>query len=330
MLDVLVSPLFQMSERSHKIRVLCLSIWYPFSISRYFEKALRHREDIDLITTGVYTGSWIPWLGGMSLPDKYALPPDIPLPFRPDIGQINYELVRALLPKEWIPDIILSIDAGVCWKTKPSEGMVVHVATDPHVLNYDHQRSISDKFFNMQKIYSQKGDIWLPYAYSSYDFFPEDEYLAGSSDERGYKDTDAVLIGMPYENRVQWVNRLMERGVSVIFENGPIFDEARNLYNRGRIGLNWSSMQDLNCRAFELAAMKLTPVMNYVPDMNEFFVPSFDFLGFDNLDEAVEQVIWAKDNPNEAKQIAESAYRVVQGQTYDARVEQILRDIDYV
>ena len=158
-----------------KIKILCLSIWYPLSMSRYFEKALRHRDDVDLKTVGVYTGSWIPWMGGMELPEKYAIPPDLALPFNNNIGQVNYDMVKAMLPPDWIPDIILNIDAGICWKYKPSEGMVVHVATDPHALNYDHQRSISDKFFNMQKVYSQKGDIWLPYAYSKYDCFPEEE-----------------------------------------------------------------------------------------------------------------------------------------------------------
>lgn len=323
-------PVTQMSMdvKMSKIKVLCLSLWYPLSMSRYFEKAFRHREDVEFLTCGVYTGSWIPWLGGMNVDEKYAIPPDIDLPFRNDIGRINYDLVRARLPQGWEPDIVLTIDAGICWKEKPSQGMVVHMATDPHVLNYDHQRSISDKFFNMQKVYSQPGDIYLPYAYSKYDFYPDtlDELY---EPYRG-KDTDACLIGMPYENRVRWVDELRKRGMSVIFENGPIFDEARHLYSRSRIGLNWSSMDDLNCRAFELPAMKLCPVMNEVSDMGLFLTPGQDYLPFRDLRGAVDQVLWAKNNPERARQIAENGYNAIRDETYDKRVEQILKECSHV
>jgi len=317
---------------STKIKVLCLSLWYPLSMSRYFEKALRHRYDVELITTGVYTGSWIPWLGGMNVPEKYAIPPDLPLPFRNDIGQINYDLIRAMLPAGWVPDITLCIDAGIHWKYKPPEGLVVHIATDPHALNYDYQRSISDKFFNMQACYSQQGDIYLPYAYSQYDHYPmwevPEQATSYYPDRQVIKDTDAVLIGMPYAHRVQWVDELRKRGVSVIFENGPIFDEARALYNRGRIGLNWSSLNDLNARAFEIPAMKLYPVVNFVPDM-ERHESLYYHSTFQDLNEAIEMVMYAKEHPEETKELAEKAYQAIQGQTYDARISQLLDECGF-
>lgn len=300
-----------------KVKVLCLSIWYPLSMSRYFEKALRHHPDLDVKTTGPFTGSWIPWMGGMSLPPKYAIPPDLPLPFAPNVGSVNYELASAQLSVQgWKPDLVLTVDAGIHWKYRPTDGIVAHVATDPHVLNYDYQRTISDRFFNMQKCYSQKGDIYLPYAYSQYDHYPVDTVS---------KDTDAVLIGMPYGSRVDWVKALRDRGVTVIFENGPIFDEARELYARGRIGLNWSSMNDLNARAFELSAMCLYSVINCVPDMHEFrFIDHCHT--FMDIHDAVEAVVWAKEHPDDAKFAAEMAYQDVQGETYDVRVASILKE----
>jgi spore maturation protein CgeB len=135
---------------------------------------------------------------------------------------------------------------------------------------------------------------------------------------------------MPYENRVQWVNELRSRGMNVIFENGPVFDEARELYNRGRIGLNWSSMDDLNCRAFELPAMKICPVMNYVPDMQRFFEPDEDYLQFTTMREAIEKTMWAKLNPDLASAMAERAYQKVLPHTYDERVTQILKETGFV
>lgn len=315
----------------YKIKVLCLSLWYPLSISRYFEKALRHNPNLDVKTAGVYTAEWIPWMGGMTVDKKYAIPPDIILPFPPSIQKINYETVQAQLG-DWIPDIVLCIDAGISWKYKPTHGIVAHIATDPHVLDYDHQRSISDKFFNMQLCYSKAGDIYLPYAYSIYDHYPN-PILASSTDLRGYKepekDTDCVLIGMPYEQRTQWINQLRAKGLSVIFENGPIFDEARVAYNRGRIGLNWSSLNDLNARAFEIPAMRLAPVMNVVSDASRFFDAGVHYKSFTGLQEATEAVMWLKDHPEECQKMAEDAYKNVQGQTYDARIDLLLEECGF-
>lgn len=278
---------------------------------------MQHNPDIDLKTTGPYTGSWIPWMGGMNLLEKYAKSPDIPLPLPPNVGCVSYDLVKAQLG-EWKPDIVLSIDAGITWTAKPSDGFSATIATDPHALNYDHQRRISDKFFNMQLFYSEPGDIYLPYAYSKYDHYPED--IANPDDA-----VDAVLIGMPYPQRIQWVDELRKHGVSVVFENGPVYDEARAAYNRGKIGLNWSSLNDLNARVFEIPAMNLYPVMNRVPDMGRFeFLSYVDT--FSSIAEAVERVVWAKGNPDKARIVADHAHRTVQGETYDARVEQFLKE----
>jgi len=285
------------------------------AIATYFRKALEHREDVELKVAGPYTGAFIPWMGGMELSKKYDVAPDVPLPFLPNIGEVNYDLVKAMLGG-WIPDLIINIDAGIHFKYKPTDGYCVTVATDPHCLDYDYQRTISDKFFNMQAVYSKRGDIYLPYCYSQYDHYPQETT----------KDTDAVLIGMPYEQRVSWINELRRRGVSVLFENGPVFDEARALYNRGRIGLNWSSLDDLNARAFEIPAMKLAPVMNLVTDIGRFFEQGIHYQGFTNVNEAVEAVMYLKEHPIKLTEMAETAYQNVQGQTYDARIETILKE----
>jgi hypothetical protein len=317
------------NRHTEKIRVLCLSLWYPLSMSRYFEDALKHNPNVDLKTTGVFTGSWIPWLGGMNLKEKYAKPVDLPLPFRPDVGRVNYDFVKAQLPKDWTPDVVLCIDAGITWEHRPSDGYIVHIGTDPHVLNYSHQRGISDKFFSMQLCYKEPSDIYLPYAYS-----PRVHYPEPMTDETGIeqpKTDDAVLIGMPYTHvpRAQWIDELRKHGVSVIAENGPVFDEYRELANRARIGLNWSSMNDLNARFFENPAFGLAPVNNRVPDAHLFLDEGKDYIGFDNLNEAIEGVLYLKNNPDKAKEMARNAYNHIQGQTYDSRVNFLLRECGF-
>lgn len=319
------------------LKVLLLYVAYPLAMGTYFRRALERRTDVDLKVAGVYTGSWIPWMGGMELPQKYAKPIDIPLPFPPNIEEVNYDLVKAQL-SDWKPDIIINVDAGLHWKYKPSEGYVTTVATDPHVLDYSTPRSYSDKFFNMQKCYSKSGDVYLPYAYDPTVHYPMeggtirrpfDENSQFVGDRFIRKDTDAVLGGMPYENRVQWVNELRRRGVSVLFENGPVFDEYREMNNRARIGLNWSSMDDLNARAFELPAMGLAPVMNYVPDIDNFMAADYHYLEFSTLSDAVEKVLWLKEHPTECQELAQRAYENIQGQTYDARIQTIFTECGF-
>jgi hypothetical protein len=47
------------------------------------------------------------------------------------------------------------------------------------------------------------------------------------------------------------------------------------------------------------------------------------------LNEAVEAVVWAKDNPEKARLNAEEAYSLVQGETYDARVQTFLEECNF-
>jgi len=299
-----------------KTKVLLLTIHYPLAMATYYMRALRARDDVELKTTGPYTGSRIPWAGGMNLPEKYAIPPDIPLPYGPNVGRVPYALVKAKLG-DWIPDIVITVDAGICWVERPSDGAVVHVATDGHVLNYDHQRSISDYFFNMHPNYAKNGDLPLPYAYDEFAMY---------KDGTAVKDVHAVTIGIPYAQRDAWVKRLRELGVSVLYEHGAILDEYREQNLRAHIGLNWASKKDMNCRVFEIMAMGLCPVMSRCPDFDMYFVEGEHYLGFDTLEEAVEKVLWAKNNPEKAQEIADKAHALVTsgGFTFSDRVQTIL------
>jgi len=304
-----------------RIKVLCLSIWYPLAMSRYWENAFKRNPNIDLITTGPYTGTFIPWMRGMNLPEKYAIPPTYPLPFQPNVGKVPYALVKASLPNQWIPDLVITINAGIQWIDRPTDGIVASVGTDGHVLDglYNHDRRISDYFFNMHPTYAHSDDVLLHYA-----FDPGTHYAMSDVE----KDTDAVLIGMPYQQRIDWVTKLREKGVTVLFENGPVYDEYRYLNNRAKIGLNWSSKGDMNARVFELMAMKLCPVIDRCPDLSRMgFVEDEHYLGFSTLDEAVEKVLWAKENPKWADAIALSAYNKVNHDnlTYDKLVLDVLK-----
>lgn len=324
-----IKPLLQKNGdyKTKKINVLMLSQWYPLTMSRYFERAFQRRDDVELRTIGPYTGANIPWKGGMILPIKYAKSPYYPT--YPNTNIMPWSQAKLLIG-DWKPDLVITVDAGIRFDNKPDvDCPVVHVATDPHVLNYDVARSWSDKFFNMQRFYSQDNDIYLPYA-----FDPTVHYI----ETNVKKEVDCALIGMPYPTRNQLVTAMNSHGITVNYQNGPVFDEYRWENCKANIGINYSSLNDMTARVFELMAMGLTPLLNRVPDLPIFFEEGYHYLGFSSIEEAVSLVL---DTPK-AKQIeiANNAYNCVWKpntnldynnpnyyvHSYDSRVYQILKE----
>jgi hypothetical protein len=304
-----------------KIKVALVGIYYPMAMLRYFERALERRDDIELITIGPYTGNWIPWNEGMTVLPKYAKSPTYPLP-QQMIAQrkMSPKMFPATFENLTDIDLWLEVDAGFYLDPKPKNGIVAHVATDPHALNYDRQRQLADYFFGMQTPYLQNGDIYLPYAYDPTVHYPE---------ELPYEH-DVCMIGLHYQNRTALVNRLLSKDWKVYYSIGEIFDEYREIYNKSRVGINWASRLDMNARVWELAAMGVPAVQNTVPDMRTFFVLNDHYLEFTDVDGAERQVIELLSNPDMANEMANRAMRKVEPHTYDARVQQILERVGLV
>ena len=303
-----------------QIRVALFGIYYPMAMLSYFREAFAHREDIELWTCGPFTGNWIPWTApgsgtsGMRLPIKYVKSPDCPLPPHFINIPINPSIVESHFP--WQPDLSVLVDAGWHFTSRPPGKVVVLVETDPHVLkeSYRLPRQYADITFCMQEVYLERGELYLPYAYSPRIHFPLET-------EKIY---DACLIGLHYPQRDALVKKLRERGLQVYYDLGPVFDEYRLLVNQSRVGLNWSSLADLNARFFEIPAMKVAMVANRVPDAPKFLVDGRDFLGFDSSEEAAQAVLSLLEDEAHRKQIAENGYNAIKAHTYDARVQTIL------
>lgn len=306
---------------ARKTRVLLLGIYYPLAILSYFRHALEKRLDVELVTAGAFTNNWIPWSGGMYLSMKYVKTVDLPL--AKNITNPSWNIIKDGLERNSINaefDLILNVDAGFHLSDKPPFPYAV-VATDPHVLGnwYATVRRHTDYFFNMQYAYMQDGDFILPYCCSP------DHHYAMSID----KDYDASLIGLNYENRTKLVNALRSKGYKVLYEIGLVYDEYRMENNRAFIGLNWSSLLDINARTFETMAMMQVPIINRLPHLDKLgFTEGRHYLGFDNVEEAVSQVEWALNNRDAAKSIALTAHNFVhENHTYEKRVKTILETV---
>lgn len=299
----------------NKKRILFLYMAYPFAIASYFRHALEKRDDVELFTCGAYTGDFIPWGNGMRIPMKYVKSVDLPLP--ESIKLPSWEMIKSHLP--WKPDLVLCCDAGFHLSTKPDVPYAI-ILTDPHVLGdwYKVGNKHADFVFGMQRYYLKEGEILLPYCMSPDHHYPMDVA----------KDYDASLIGLHYGQRDQLVAALRGRGYKVLYELGLIYDEYREQNNRATIGLNWSSLMDINARFFEIPAMKQVLLANRLPHIEELgFCEGEHYLGFDSVEEAVEKVRWVKANPETAQQIAENGFSLVRHHTYSHRISQIIETI---
>ena len=303
----------EMTKQKSKKTVVLSQIFYPVSIGRYFEAALKRRSDIDLINVGPYTGNMIPWNNGMVLPQKYAMAPTITLPIGTPHVPISF-IENQIAEK---PDLWLQIDSGFYLEGRPQNGKNVIVATDPHVLNYDRQRTFADTFFCMQACYAKAGDEYLPYAYDPIWHAPEDQ-------ERLF---DVCLLGLHYIQRNLLVNRLRQEGVKVYYDLGPSFDEARAIYNQAPVGINWSSKDDLTARVFELLGMRRLAVVNTVPDLPKFFRDGRDLVTFTGVAEATEKILHYLANEDQLRAIATQGHKTVKPHTWDNRINTILEGI---
>lgn len=300
---------------SDKIKVVLSGLFYPLAILRYFQAAFERREDVELFTVGPFTGSWIPWNFGMHLPDKYAKSPDFALPPPPNHSPPPpLSFIEAQMP--WTPDLLVQVDAGWFIADRPKSYPNFIIGTDPHVLSYDAQRAIADKFFCMQAIYSKVGqDEYLPYAFDPVWHSPMPEIA---------KEFDVCLLGLKYEQRNYLMTALANHGLKVCYELGPVFDEARELYAKASIGVNWSSKKDLTARVFELMGMGLLAVVNRVPDLGRFFQEGKHLIAFDTQQEAINKILYYQAHPEQSRAIALAGNEAVQVHTWDTRVSQIL------
>ncbi len=292
-------------------RIALTYIKYSMTIGHYWAEAFRNTGH-EIIEVCPYSGTWIPWRGGMNLPAKYAIPPDYEIPWQ-QRDWFSFQQAEELMGHQKI-DIWVSIDAAYHLRGRPTNALSVWIAVDSHCVNYDEQRKQADHFFNVHRDFMQPGDIHLPVGYSPrwhYPIFAEEEY-------------DAMCLGLLYPNRVAAMQMMAWKGYNTFLDNGPCFQEARELYAKTKLILNWSLPDNTVCRVWEAMAMGKTLVTNYSTTLKELFEDEIHYVGFSNMEEAIAKMEWLLAHDDERKAIAQSGHRAVQPHTYDARARQLL------
>ena len=299
-----------------KLKVVLSTLHFPLTMARWFWNALERRDDIDLQVIGPFTGNYIPWNGGLHLDYKYVKKPHIALPHNAMGVDVPTRFIEQQLP--WKPDLWLSIDAGWRCVGHPSSGIFVQIQTDPHVLKQQYKtfRSQYDYVFCMQTPYIEDGEIYLPYAYDPTIHYPMDLE----------KEYDVCLIGLHYEQRSNLVSKLQQQGISVKYDIGIVYDDYRIAYNKARVAISWSSLQDLPARFFEGLAMKLPLISNIVPDIQKLgFVDGEHFLGFSDAVSAIQHIKLLLNDKMLYDKISMNGYKQVMPCTWDARIQSLLK-----
>lgn len=307
-----------------KKNIVISGIYFPVTAAlEYIVRAFKRREDCNVITVGPYPGLQIPWtkngVMGVIMPEKYDFKPTLPLPYNG--FQQNAPTIYIENQFQDIKiDLWLDVNAGFYLEGQPKNGVRATFLTDPHQFRqwYDNIKHNYTYTFNPQTPYASPNEIYLPYAADSEWHIPVNPPL-----EKIY---DVALVGNYYPHRVDLMNTLKSNGKRTFFELGFGREDAQQIYAQSIIGINWSSMQDLTARVFELASMGIVPLVNRVPDLPGLFQENVDYIGFDTKEQAMVQIDYILNNPEIAKEIGNNARNNIinNNHTWDNRAKTIL------
>lgn len=299
------------------------------SMARFFTAAFR-RLGHEVITVGPYSGDdgSIPWPGQPKFP-QYIDKPTIPLP--ESLSSFPLAALKTQLPGDI--DLVFSFDAGFRLTGKLDGIPSILYGTDPHAIDYRPYISEYDFFFCAQNfVWNQplpEGAVWVPLAYDPTVHIKQNPI----SDED--RPVDVVFIGVmgngpgndnAYAKRWRAVQALKEKFQTFAIQ-GMIFRECTEAYNRGKIGFNWSSQNDLPMRIWENAAYGNCVVTNKLPLLEEVgFVDGKTCIVYETQDELLEKVEQAITTGSWRK-IARAGNVMVHPHTYDARVQTMLEAI---
>tara|TARA_R110000744_G_scaffold273221_1_gene386114 strand:- start:4822 stop:5721 length:900 start_codon:yes stop_codon:yes gene_type:complete len=127
-------------------------------------------------------------------------------------------------------------------------------------------------------------------------------------------------------NRLEYLDRIYKEFPTSWFANNVYFVDAAIRYARGRVGFNISIKDDLNMRFFETLSYGNCLITDRAAvGWEELgFKDEVHFLAYDDLDDAVEKVRWALENPMEREKIAKAGHSLAREQhTYQDRIAQM-------
>ncbi len=296
-------------------RILLVCVSYPVSISRYLLWGFRE-AGCEVTVVGPGTGAWIPWHDGMTMKNEHIWYPDLLLQQQ---DRLEITDVTKRLGKDF--DLVVQTDPEYALYGE-YKSPVVCVAIDNHVRMYDHRKW--DRIFGAHSFafrHDEPNFRWLPCAYDPF----------WHNDLGRERNTDVAFVGVMqgrcYAKRSEGVSALISNGFSVMCAIGKVYEEYRSLYNGARMAFCTSANADLGCRVFEGMAMGCLVLTERVVDLTKIgFVEGEHYLGYDSMQELVEQVKRGMDE-DVRKKIVRQSKEAVAEHTWANRARAILHEV---
>lgn len=272
-----------------KTKIIVISArWYAITAAaEYLSRAFEQLKDVRVVKVGPTHGNLMPYkTNGLFVPDSYSVIPDIVLP--DTFMEVPVKYVENKLMEIGITgvDIWLDVHAGFRLSGKPERlgGIRTLFMTDPHTHLGKHYTDVQNEYdmmFNPQLAY------WLEIPDTKQKYLPyaADEWYRYDRLDKVY---DVSLVGNLYKERVAYFDEIKRRNRRTYFDVGAGKWDAGKIYNQSIVGFNWSSMNDLVCRVFEVGYSDSVLVTNRVPALAEHFKEGIHFFGFDGFSSAVE------------------------------------------
>lgn len=260
------------------LRILVACVHYSVSSGRFITRALK-RLGHDVMTVGPAPGRMI-W--GIEVEKRWEWMPDLAVGGEAH-SYTAAEAVEILWQsRRWRPELIVTADSA--WTLAGDLADCPHVlwGQDNHVRDYQLRRW--DAMFLAHSWGARIGEpnaFWLPPCY--------DGSICRDL-ELPVRDLDVVLVGYPYDSRVEILEGLRAAGLNVLGSIGALMDVYNALYNRGKIALVKSSCGDLGNRFFENMAQGCCVLADRVGDAEKLgFVAGVDYWPYDTPAEAVRE-----------------------------------------
>lgn len=284
------------------MNILVACVHYPVASGRYIAWALR-RLGHDVRTVGPSTGNEI-W--GMSVDMQWA-------------WRADYESPEVVDWAGWPPDLVITADSAysiagrlpcphVCW------------GQDNHVRDYHLPGVEFDALFlahSWGERMGEPGTHWLPPCYDP----------TVCTDLGGVRDLDVVMVGYPYQERVDMLQALQAAGLSVYAALGAVYDDYNAMYNRAKLALVKSVLGDVPNRVFENMAQGCCVVADRCRDFEKLgIVAGVDYWPYDDAEGLAREARWLLAS-GEWRHVARRGQRKGQAHTWDNRARQLLETV---
>lgn len=293
------------------MKVLMIYSKHEYTTARFIENSLRRSPDAQMLCVGV-NGTDIQTPDKITLSELFTKIPDMPELVLVMEGHTPMEIYG--IEKSPIPTVYYGIDTHMHKEISFAE------ANRYKFVFFAQKKGVED--FKAET--GHKNTFWLPCSAEQMIHRPFDvkeindiAFIGGVDMLKAHKQRRDYLKKLN-ENFKLFMGRAMGLWMSYC-------------YAKAKMVFNCSVKGDLNMRVFEALACKKLLITDKLPDetgVDELFIEGTDYISYKDEKELIDKVKYYLDHKEERLKIAESGYaKVLKGHTYDARVKEMLCQI---